>query len=130
LVRDVLTAPRALAIVQIRRQKKNGGHNVLARHLLNLVSQSTGLPVEDQNLPAMIDNWSRLGLVEVAYDTWLSNDSYYSWVEQRPEYIRLKSEPQIDGVEVTYQKGVLMGTELGNRFASAIGLQQRPAAQT
>lgn len=123
LVRNVLRSSSALPIVQIRRHKKGGGHNVLVHHLLDLKDASTGAPVEDQNLPAMIDNWSRLGLVEVAYDTWLNNEAYYSWVEQRPEYVRLKTEPQVDEAIIKYQKGLVRRTELGKRFARAVGLQ-------
>jgi hypothetical protein len=122
LVPIALQSPIALPIVQIRRNKKGGGHNVLVQHLLKLQDSSTGLAAEDPNVPAMIDNWSRLGLVEVAYDKWLSDDAHYAWVEQRPEFVRLKNEPQVDEATIEYQKGILSRTELGKRFAKAIGL--------
>lgn len=123
LVRGALESSTALPIVQIRRKLKDGGHHVLVQHLLNLKDTSTGLAAEDPNLPAMIDNWSRLGLVDVFYDQWLKSETHYSWVEQRPEFIRLKSAPQTDEATIEYQKGVLARTELGKRFAKAIGLQ-------
>lgn len=122
LIRSALQSPTALPIVQIHRKSATGYH-VLVQHLLDLKSTSTGLPVEDPGLPSMIDNWIRLGLVEVAYDKWLNHDAHYAWVEQRPEYVRLKQEPQADGATIEYQRGILYRTELGKRFARAIGLQ-------
>lgn len=122
LVSGALQSQTALPIVQIHRKKKSGGYNVLVQHLLNLTSTSTGLPVEDPRLPAMIDNWIRLGLVEVAYDKHLSDAAHYAWVEQRPEFVRLKQEPQAEEATIEYQKGLLNRTELGKRFAKAIGL--------
>lgn len=66
LVRGALQSPSAIPIIQIHRKLKNGsGYNLLVQHLLNLKDSTTGVPVEDPQLPAMIDNWIRLGLVEV-----------------------------------------------------------------
>ncbi|PKO65767.1 MAG: hypothetical protein CVU22_18305 [Betaproteobacteria bacterium HGW-Betaproteobacteria-16] len=123
LVREILQSPTALPIVQIRRTNKDGSYHVLVQHLLDLRNDSTGVAVEDKNLPVMVDNWSRLGLVEVAYDRKLSDEAYNSWVDQRPEFIRLKNEPQTDESSIKYQKGLFKRTELGKRFAKAIGLQ-------
>lgn len=123
LVRGALQSPVAIPIVQVHRKKKDGGYNILVQHLLNLTDSATGLPVEDPTLPAMIDNWIRLGLVEVMYDKFLNDPTNYSWVDQRPEYIRLTEVPQADEATVTYQKGLLNRTELGKRFAKAVGLQ-------
>lgn len=122
LIRGVLQSTSAIPIVQIHRKIKSGGYLVLVPHLLNLINTETELPAEDQRLPAMIDNWVRLGLVEVAYDKHLHVETHYSWVEQRPEFEKLKQELQSDETTVTYQKGLLNPTELGKRFAKAIGL--------
>lgn len=122
LVRGALQSDTATPIVQIHRKLKAGGYNLLVQHLLDLKDTETGQPVEDPRLPAMIDNWIRLGLVEVAYDKHLSDPVYYSWVEQRPEFVRLKQVPQADEATIAYQKGLLNRTELGKRFAKAIGL--------
>lgn len=123
LVRGALQSPNAIPIVQIHRKRKDGyGYSVLVQHLLNLTDSTTGVPVEDSQLPAMIDNWIRLGLVEVAYDKHLTDLTNYSWVDQRPEFLRLSQEPQPDEAKIEYAKGILQRTELGKRFAKAIGL--------
>lgn len=123
LVRYALQSSGGLGIVQIHRQYSSGGYNVLIRHLINLTSKLTGLPVEYTRLPAMVDNWIRLGLVDVEYDKFLTDPYNYAWVEQRPELLRLKQEPLPEGETIEYQKGILSRTELGMRFAKAIGLQ-------
>lgn len=124
LVRGALQSPIAIPIIQIHRKLKDGaGYSVLVPHLLNLTNSATGAPVEDPQLPAMIDNWIRLGLVEVAYDKHLTDAAHYSWADQRPEFLRLSQAEQSDEARVEYQKGVMQRTELGKRFAKAIGLQ-------
>lgn len=124
LVRGVLKSPGAIPIVQIRRRNKNGSsYRVLIQHLLNIKNTVTGVPVEDPQLPSMIDNWIRLGLVEVAYDKHISAAGQYSWADQRPEFLRLSQVEHSDEVKVEYQEGIMQRTELGIRFAKAIGLQ-------
>lgn len=123
LVRGALQSMSAIPIIQIHRKLKDGkGFNLLVQHLLNLTNSVTGVPIEDPQLPAMVDNWIRLGLVEVAYDRHLVDANQYSWAEQRPEFLRLGQEPQPDEARVEYVKGVMQRTELGKRFALAIGL--------
>lgn len=123
LVRGALQSPIAIPIVQIHAKlKDNTGYNVLVQHLLNLKDLATGAPSEDPGLPAMIDNWIRLGLVEVSYDKHLTDPSHYSWVEQRPEFLRLSQAPRPDEAKVEFQKGIMQRTELGKRFAKSIGL--------
>lgn len=123
LVRGALQSPVAIPIVQIHRKLKDGQeYNLLVQHLLNLADSITKKPVEDPQLPAMIDNWIRLGLVEVAYDKHLTDLAQYQWVEQRPEFLRLNQSPQPEGAKIEYEKGILQRTELGKRFAKAIGL--------
>lgn len=123
LVRGALQSESAIPIVQIHRKPMNNkGYNVLVQHLLNLTNSATGAPVEDAGLPALIDNWIRLGLVHVAYDKFLSDPQHYSWVEQRPEFLRLSQASQPDEAKVEFQKGIMSRTELGKRFGQSIGL--------
>jgi hypothetical protein len=122
LIREALQSPTAIPIAQIHRKFKDGTYNLLVQHLLNLTDSTTGAPVEDPQLPAMVDNWIRLGLIEVSYDSYLTDPTKYSWVDLRPEYVRLSQEPQPDEAKVEYVKGILQRTELGKRFAKAIGL--------
>lgn len=128
LVKGALQSSVAIPIVQIHLTNNEGGYNVLVQHLLNLTNSTTGFPVEDTTLPAMIDNWIRLGLVEVMYDKFLREPTSYSWVEQRPEYKRLTEMHSAAGASITYQKGILNRTELGKRFAKAVGLMPAESA--
>jgi hypothetical protein len=123
LIDAVLKSQSAMPIIQIRRNLKNGSEFILlAQHLLNLHDTTTGNPVEDPIHPAMVDNWIRLGLVEVAYDRHLADITKYAWATQRPEFLRLSQGTQTDKEKVEYTKGILQRTELGKRFANAIGL--------
>jgi hypothetical protein len=78
--------------------------------------------LENPMLGAMIDNWVRLGLVEVDYDKHFADENNYIWAEKRPEYLRLSESPPQDGMKIGYEKGIMVQTELGKRFARAIGL--------
>lgn len=123
LVREALKTPSAIPIVQIRRTSlDDSSYSLLVQHLMNLKDSTTGELIEDSQLPAMVDNWIRLGLVEVAYDRHLTDETRYHWVEQRPEFLRLTQTSRSDKEKVEYQKGVMQRTELGKRFAQAIGL--------
>lgn len=126
LVKGALLSPSAIPIVQIQGKLKDGiGYNVLIRHLLNMRNTATGEPIEELRLPAMIDNWIRLGLVEVAYDKFLTDDAHYAWAEQRPEFARLKASQNPDERTVAVQKGIMQRTELGRQFAGAVGLDDK-----
>ena len=124
LMRGALSTPAAIPIAQLRITTVGvQGYQIAATHLLNLRGgplQTTS--IENPRLPAMIDNWSRLGLVEVDYNQHLTDEASYEWVEQRPEVIRLRQERETETVKVTHQKGILTRTQLGLRFASAVGL--------
>lgn len=122
LITGVLQSPSAMPIVQIHCRLKTGGYTVLVQHLMDLKNMETGQPIQDSRSPAMVDNWIRLGLVEVSYDKHLSDLAQYSWVEQHPEFIKLSQTPQTDEATVEYEKGFLNRTEFGKRFAMAIGL--------
>ncbi|HYD81281.1 MAG TPA: DUF4393 domain-containing protein [Paucimonas sp.] len=123
LIREVLTSPGPIAIIQIQcRLNESGGHHVLLRHVLNMRNNTTQQPVENPRLAAMIDNWIRLGLVDVSYDTYLRDPNQYSWAEQRPEFIRLRNTHSNDTQKVEFAKGYIARTELGKQFAKAIGM--------
>ncbi|MDF0534319.1 DUF4393 domain-containing protein [Shewanella sp. A32] len=123
LVQGTLKSEAPIPIVEIHTELKNGkGQEIQLRHLLNLKITSTGQPVEDSKLAAMVDNWIRLGLVKVEYDKFLTEPSHYSWVESRPEYKRLCDSLNNDERKVEYTRGIIYRTELGKRFAAAVGV--------
>ena len=98
------------------------GHRQIGTHLMDLRDMETMKCVENPNQPAMVDNWLRLGLIEVRYDEWLIGDTAYSWVEERPEYQRAKLQYEIDGATVSYQRGRIGRTAFGFKFGAAVGL--------
>lgn len=124
LMRGALRTPIAIPIAQLRLTTSGQqGYKVIATHLLNLRGDPDQMvQIENPNLPALIDNWRRLGLVEVDYSQHLTEIMSYDWVEKRPETVRLKKELETDTQKVTQQMGILIRTQLGTRFASAVGL--------
>ena len=123
LIKGLLIGSSPIAIAQIQANLGvDKGYNTLLRHVLNLRNNVTQQPIENPRLPAMIDNWIRLGLAEVAYDKFLSDQNAYSWVEQRPEFIRLRDTQSTNDRTVEFTKGYIARTELGKQFSKAIGL--------
>ncbi|WPD22820.1 MAG: DUF4393 domain-containing protein [Candidatus Electrothrix scaldis] len=123
LVRYILQSSAAFPIVQLHSATKGQkGYTIVATHLLHLLDDTSEYPVEDPQLPAMIDNWSRLGLVEVDYSKEINRPTIYDWVETRPEFIRLRKEHEDEKVKFTYQKGLIVRTQFGQQFAATVGL--------
>lgn len=122
-IRPILVSESPLPIAQIRRIKaSDGSFFVLHHHLLDYRSETTGKPAEDEALPSMVDNWMRLGLVEVTYEQHLTNPNAYSWAEQRPEFTKLKRQALPEGYRLDIAQGLMRRTELGKRFGLAIGV--------
>lgn len=95
-------------------------YRTLQTHIVPL-GGNDGTPFVSQELPAMVDNWVRLGLVSVSYDTGFSGESSYDWAKVRPEYrywVPQDSPPQ---AKVEIAKGQLKATAFGQQFAIAIG---------
>lgn len=123
LIRMLISTSDPTPIVQIHAIRSDDKRfNVLLRHVLNLRNQATQQPIENLRLPAMIDNWIRLGLVEVTYDKFLADQDAYSWVEQRPEFIKLRDAHNNGTMKIEFVKGGIVRTEFGNQFSKAIGM--------
>ena len=97
---------------------EDGQHTVLGRHLLDVNDRATGLPSVDVDFGLWVDNWIRLGLVEVDYAVEQLGQASYSWVESRPEFLAWQSQFESG---VSFERGVLRVTDFGTRFARAIG---------
>lgn len=123
LIKGALVS-NGIPIIEIRsRLKGKSDYQVLASNILSLSSVQTGAPAEDPLMPARIDNWSRLGLVTVAYDRWLMpRESVYAWATERPEFKRAKVESESETREVIFQPGAMSRTRLGSQFADAVGV--------
>lgn len=123
LLREILRATSGLPIAEIRlTTTATGVWHLLLSHLLNLRNGATDLPVENLQLPAMVDNWVRLGLVDVDYAKKMAEGKSYDWVESRPEFLHFRTTQETDKQKVTAQRGVLMRTALGEQFAVIVGL--------
>jgi len=123
LIRGVLQSPSAIAIVEVRvTTVGEQGWVTLATHLLNLTSLETSSPVENPKIPAMVDNWVRLGLVDVDYAKHLKAADSYAWVENRPEVARYRQEHESETRKLSFANGVIVRTALGVQFAKAVGL--------
>jgi hypothetical protein len=102
---------------------EGGGYQTLYRHLLPLMAGD--VHVEDMRIPAMVDNWVRLGLVAVHYDKHLMAPNAYAWVPERPEYKRLTSR-ETHKHKLNTVKGIIARTALGKQFGEAVGLAVLP----
>jgi hypothetical protein len=118
----VLRLVGGVGIAEIRLKDEAPQWSVLHRNLLHLTKAATGEIVEDARVPAFIDNWVRLGLVQIDFSKQQAEPNAYEWVEQRPEYLKLKSAHEDKTRKVTYERGFLEPTSLGRIFATAVGI--------
>ena len=110
-----------LPVVRLMRTVEEGVSGVLmVNYLLPLADTNTGELAEEPSLPVWIDNWIRLGLIEVDYGRYLADEDRYAWVEGRPEFVRLEQDDQRgkDGIDVG--RGSLRATDFGARFLAAV----------
>lgn len=123
LLGQILAQTGSLSIVQVRVADIGAqGYRQLENHLMDLRNSETMECIENDQQAAMIDNWIRLGLVEVSYGQFLVSEGSYSWVEERPEFQRVKSQHSSDKSVVSFQRGCIGRTALGAKFALAVGL--------
>jgi len=89
ILRDVLRSHQ-LPIAQLQASldiNQARGYHVVSNHLINLTNSDTGEAEVNSRFPAMIQNWIRLGLIEVSYEKRLATLENYSWISTRPEFI-------------------------------------------
>lgn len=125
LVRGGLESEASSSIVELSLMTKNGGYKVLLRHLLNLRDMDSQEFIENPQLSAHVDNWIRLGLVVVDYTQFITGKESYSWVNERPEFLRFRNALEDDTHTLNYERGIIYRTELGKQFAYAIGLLEQ-----
>ncbi len=90
---NLLKAKGYIEVVSINVEASNGdGKRTLLRHLVDMRNTATQQPVRIPRFPVMLDNWARLGLIEVRYDAWLPGPNAYRWVESRPEFVELRQK--------------------------------------
>ncbi|SOE69986.1 protein of unknown function [Burkholderia sp. OK233] len=122
-LRPLLTAPGRQSIVEIRLRNNDGsGYLSFRSHYMDLYTDSGRKEVDVQNFTAMLENWVRLGLVDVDYTQFVTAPEAYSWVDKR-EYVRqLRKFHDNDTQAIVFQRGVVGRTSFGAQFASAVGM--------
>lgn len=126
MIRNILVSDGHFEIVELRRiNKKDQSYNIKYRHLMNVIKSESKEPTRNDNNPVMIDNWIRLGLVEVAYDKHSISENSYKWVDIRPEYIELKDIYNDETHNMAFEKGIIKRTSLGERFGEVVGMMDK-----
>ena len=120
---EILRSDAYFPIATIKKGADDNGHSVLFRNLANVRKLDTQEPVVIPRFPAMLDNWVRLGLVNINYDGWIRREGAYEWVESRLEYLELKELHDSPATPVSYEKGYVSVTNLGKEFSRAINCQ-------
>ncbi|MCB5273672.1 hypothetical protein BJG92_01196 [Arthrobacter sp. SO5] len=126
VLNQVLTAPAGgytpTVTINLRTEGEEGWR-VLQKNLIPLNDSSSGQPIVRDNLGTYIDNWIRLGLVEVSYTNHMTGENAYVWAEQRPELIAYKQALETtEGRTVEFDKGVMASTSFGKSFAKVVGI--------
>ena len=103
-------------------ERSETGIRTIRKHIIDYVDLGTGEQIAAPQLPAMIDNWMRLGLVSVTYDSHLVAKGVYDWAQSRPEYIEFKKKVE---KKVEIKKGIMELTAFGSSFAIAVGTNPR-----
>ncbi len=116
-----------LPIFRVDGDVIQGGKRTLHTNILDLRNEVTMQPQEDPEHPAMVDNWVRLGLVNVDYDRHLVSEKEYEFMETRPEVLRCRAKITSTVNEVVLQKGIMFTTNLGAQFAEATGIRNPSA---
>ena len=70
----------------------------------------------------MVDNWVRLGLIEVSYDKWLTAATAYEWAENHPEVAILRKIFDREAPHIDIQRGLISPTSFGIKFGAAVKL--------
>lgn len=119
LLRKLL--PGALRpIAHIHKRSDDGkGYHILATNVMNL-KDASGQPVSSPSVPVWADNWVRLGLIEIDFQTSITAADAYDWVTERPEYKQCITKFQTVPEQMDINKGVFRRTDFGSRFMDAV----------
>lgn len=121
IFRDTIGRRTNIPIVELRlRMDGHGMFRTMLRNLCNWRDEN-GLPREEAQGSSFVDNWARLGLVEVDYSTNLLDPGNYDWTLTRPELLELQAQP-VEGGSYYSHNGIMSVTDYGRQFADAVGL--------
>ena len=116
-IRKILQTPHFFSIVEVLLYSNNGLRTVV-KHMLD----SVDIPIENPKRAAMVDNWIRLGLVDVNYDRTLAGIDAYAWVSNMPELLRCRQKYENDTDTLDFRRGIIGRTAFGEQFAKVVGL--------
>lgn len=126
-------AARSHPIVEVRLKSPGtdddpvDGFRIIATNVMNWLEQ-TGTPESPVARQAaaperamFVDNWIRLGLVNVDYMAHLTDESRYSWVDTAPIVMEAREKYDEDDQQlVTCQRGYLQVSDFGLAFHRAV----------
>ena len=123
LISDIFKSHTSHPIVELRLSSTSDrGWHVIKTHVMNDRDLASNSPIENPRLSAMVHNLIRLGLLNVDYSKFLTGENSYSWVEERPEMLRLRNKHDNETTKIIFERGTLAMTDLGVQFAKAVGL--------
>lgn len=102
-------------------KRARGSFGTVATHLFNCLDTS-GKPMHSTTTAPMVDNWVRLGLIEVSYDKWLTAATAYEWAENHPEVAILRKIFDREAPHIDIQRGLISPTSFGIKFGAAVKL--------
>ncbi|WP_162529272.1 DUF4393 domain-containing protein [Segeticoccus rhizosphaerae] len=121
-------------IIEIRSKVVNAeggpdrGWNTLSTLVMNWTLNGQQAFVPERAL--QIVNWQRLGLVTVAFDTFMTADGAYEWAETNPRVIGLRTALDTDDLKrIQIEKGLLTVTDFGRAFNQVVIRPGRAAQQ-
>jgi hypothetical protein len=110
-----------MAAAQLRLENELGHGFDVADHVLDLRSIEEVPP--HNTVATWVDNWSRLGLVELNYLNFLVSDGAYSYVETHEAFLtaqQLEAKPNSDGMSLKTTQGHIALTHFGLLFARIV----------
>lgn len=102
------------------------GFQTASLHVMNWLRD--GKQAFEPDTALQIVNWQRLGLVDVAYGTYLTASGKYDWADTNPRVVELRASEDTDEFKrVDIEKGILSVTEFGRAFYRVV-MQPGPSA--
>lgn len=102
-----------MPMLKVRKELNIGGEVDVTPYFSDICFSSKC--EQPQKFPEYLDNLHRLGLIEIQYDRYLSNDFYYTQLRENP-YFKSLIPNDID--KVTEKKSLYKLSELGKKFCS------------
>lgn len=119
---------RNVPIVEIRIEEHESdrgkfnfpkSYRTMRSHVISV--SNAGVPVISDQTAVYVDNWIRLGLIEVSYSLAFADEGMYKWTFHRPEYLFWTPQDHPPSHKVQIANGQLIVTAFGRDFGLAVG---------